>query len=300
MDVKQISNLLSLSDFPVGFGGCRNDGTHFECCEYDLLVMDGKSGETVHRVGDDDLVRIHHHSVDELNGDILYHLQDMNVVNDSQWTLRMLLSKIKEKKEQIAISYARSSLVDAGILANKARDCIKTRDLFAGVWIKCAAYFLTDTIFSLNLKRPSPTHMLEIMRNMKKDKTNQKFSIIHQILGIERSSTSLLSRMVKSTMGFSDMVENNGNSKIMQKKYEYLIENSLLSDCYFYFGYVNRNNVLKVQNKIHRNPEFLHILKIGLDIESDFMVIDSQVTMLMQAINEIREYVKTQSWGGYS
>ncbi len=186
-------------------------------------------------------------------------------------------------------------LVDAGIFANKAKDSIKTNDPFAGIWIKCAAYFLSDAIFSINLKRPSPTHMLEIMRNMKKDKINQKFSIIHQILGIERSSTSLLSRMAKSTIGFSDMVENNGNSAIIQKKYEYLVENSLLSDCYFYFGYVNRNNILKVRNKIHRNPEFIHVLKIGLDIESDSMVVDSQATLLIQTTNEILGDLKTQS-----
>ncbi|MGI0065942.1 MAG: hypothetical protein ACREAT_04170, partial [Nitrosotalea sp.] len=226
--------------------------------------------------------------------DILHHLQDVTVINDNQWTLRMLLSKVKEKKEQIAISHARSCLVDAGIFANKARDSIKIQDPFAGVWIKCAAYFLADAIFSLNLKRPSPTHMLEIMRNMKKDKINQKFSIIHQILGIERSSTSLLSRMVKSTIGFSDMVENNGNSAIIQKKYEYLVENSLLSDCYFYFGYVNRNNVLKVRNKIHHNPEFIHVLKVGLDIESDSTVIDSQATILIQTTNEILRDMKIQ------
>ncbi|HJW20491.1 MAG TPA: hypothetical protein VJ571_08055, partial [Candidatus Nitrosotalea sp.] len=174
MDVKQIPSLLSLSDFSVGFGGCRNDGTNFECCEYDILVMDGQSGESIHRVGDD-LVRIHHHSLDEFDGDILHHLQDVTVINDNQWTLRMLLSKVKEKKEQIAMSHARSCLVDAGIFANKARDSIKTNDPFGGVWIKCAAYFLADAIFSLNLKRPSPTHMLEIMRSMKKDKINQKF-----------------------------------------------------------------------------------------------------------------------------
>ncbi|MDE1817022.1 MAG: hypothetical protein KGH86_07765 [Thaumarchaeota archaeon] len=293
MDVKQIPSLLSLSDFSVGFGGCRNDGTNFECCEYDILVMDGQSGESVHHIGDD-LVRIHHHPLDEFDGNILHHLQDVTVLNDSQWKLRMLLSKIKEKKEQIAMSHARSCLVDAGIFANKARDSIKTNDPFAGIWIKCAAYFLADAIFSLNLKRPSPTHMLEIMRNMKKDKINQKFSIIHQILGIERSSTSLLSRMVKSTIGFSEMVENNGNSEIIQKKYEYLVENSLLSDCYFYLGYVNRDNILKVRNKIHKNPEFIHVLKVGLDIENDQMVIDTQATMLMQSTNEMLADAKIQ------
>ena len=286
MDVKQIPALLSLSDFPVGFGGCRNNGTHFECCEYNITVMDEKSGESVHRI-ENDLVKIHHCSLDDTSSDMLQHLQDMSIISDSQWKLRMLLSKIKEKKKQIAISHARSCLVDTGIFANKARDASKTKDPFAGIWIKCASYSLADAIFCLNLKRPSPTHMLDMMRNMKKDKTNQKFSIIHQILGIERSSTSLLSRMVKSTMGFSDMVENNGNSALVKKKYEYLVENSLLSDCHFYLGYVNRNNVLKIKSQIHKNPEFIHVLKVGMDMENDPAVIDGQATMLLQSTNEI-------------
>ncbi|HEX5458101.1 MAG TPA: hypothetical protein VFX64_06920 [Candidatus Nitrosotalea sp.] len=294
MDVKQIPSMLSLSDLPVGFSGCRNDGTHFECCEYDIITMDGKSGESIHRIADD-FVRIRHYSIDDSSSDTLYHLQDASVIHDNEWKLRMLLSKIKEKKEQLTMSYARSCLVDVGILANKAKDSVKTQDPFSGVWIKCAAYSLADAIFCLNLKRPSPTHMMEIMRNMKTDKINQKFSLIHQILGIERSSTSLLSRMVKSTIGFSDMVENNGSSGIIQKKYEYFVENSLLSDCYFYLGYVNRNNVLKIRNKIHKNPEFIHVLKVGLDIESDYTVIDTQATALMQSTNEILADVKIQS-----
>jgi hypothetical protein len=136
---------------------------------------------------------------------------------------------------------------------------------------------------------------MEMMRNMKKDKVNQTFSTIHQILGIERSSTSLLSRMVKSTVGFSDMVENNGNSEIILKKYDYLVENSLLTDCYFYLGYVNRNIVLKIKNKIHKNPEFIHVLKVGLDIESDPMVIDSQSSSLLQSTNEILGDLKNQT-----
>ncbi len=294
MDIKQIPELLSLSDFPIGFGGCRNDGTHFECCEYNITVMDEKSGESVNRIGDD-FVKIHHCSFNNNDSNTLHNLQDIAILNDEQWKLRILLSKIKEKKEQIATSHARSCLVDAGILANKARDSIKSNDHFAGVWIKCASYSLADAILCLNLKRPSPTHMLEMMRNLKKDDVNQKFSIIHQILGIERSSTSLLSRMVKSTVGFSDMIENNGHSSIINRKYEYLVENSFLSDCYFYLGYVNRNNVIKVKNRLHKNPEFIHVLKIGLDIQNDPMIIDNQAKMVLQSTNEILGTLKNQS-----
>jgi hypothetical protein len=293
MDVKQIPSLLAISDFPIGLGGCRSDGTHFQCCEYNITIMDEKSGESVHRI-ENDFVKVHHCSLNDTSSNTLHQLQNLTIINDDQWKLRMLLSKIKEKKEQIATSHARSCLVDAGILANKARDSIKINDPFAGAWLKCSSYSLADAILCLNLKRPSPTHMLEVIRNMKKDRVNQKFSIIHQILGIERSSTSLLSRMVKSTVGFSDMVENNGYSEIITKKYEYLVDNSLLSDCYFYLGYVNRNNLLRIKNQIHRNPEFIHVLKVGLDLENDHTVIDTQATTLLQSINEILGDLKNQ------
>jgi len=291
MDIDQLANRLSITNFPVGLGGCRSDGNQFDCCEYNLTVLDEKSGESIHNISND-LVKIHHCSIDENSIGILNQLQNLTILNDDQWKLRMLLSKIKEKKKQIALSYARSCLVDAGILANKARDFAKKRDPFCGVWIKCASYFLADAIFCLNLKRPSPTHMLEMMREMKKDKINQNFLIIHQILGIERSSTSLLSRMVKSTIGFSDMTEDNQNSLIIKRKYDFLVKNSLLSDCYFYLGYVNRTNILRVKNQIHRNREFIHVLKVGLDIENDPMVIDKQATTLLQAINEIHPNLK--------
>lgn len=294
MDVKQIPSILSLSDFPVGLGGCRNDGNHFDCCEYNITVMNEKSGESIHRIGDD-LIKVNYCSFNDTTSGTLHQLQNLTIIGDAEWKLRMLLSKIKEKKEQIAISHAKSCLVDTGILTNKARESLKANDPFASIWIKCACYSLADAIFGLNLKRPSPAHMLDIMRSMKKGKINQKFSIIHQILGIERSSTSLLSRMVKSTIGFSDMVENNGNSEIIQKKYDYFVENSLISDCYFYLGYVNRNNILRVKNKIHKNPEFIHVLKVGLDIEQDPAIIESQASTLLQSTHEILGDVKNQS-----
>lgn len=291
MDIKKIPEALSLSQNPVGFGGCRNNDENFECCEYNISVFDGKSGESVHDLSGN-LVKLHHCSLSESNVAVLIQLENLSILQDEQWNLRMLLSKIKEKKEKISNSYTQSCLVDTGIFANKAKEAIKTNDPFAAMWTKCAAYSLADALFSLNSKRPSPTHMLEITRHLKKNDVNQTFSLVHQILGIERASTSVLSRMVKSTIGFSDMVENNGNSIIIRRKYDYLIENSLLSDCYFYLGYVNRNNLTKVKNQIHKNPEYIHLLKVALDIESDHLVIDKQASALLERTNELLTDIK--------
>ena len=287
MDLKTLPEKLSLSHFPVGFGGCRNNGINFQCCEYNITVFDDKREEpSIHEI-DGNLIKLHHGSLSETNDGVLKQFENMKILLDEQWNLRMFLTKIKTKSKQISNSYIQRCLVDAGVCATKARELVKSSDPLAHVWIKCAVYFLADAIFSINSKRSSPTHMLEIMRGFEKNKINQSFSVVHQCLGIERASTSLLSRMVKSTIGFSDMVEKNNHSKIIQQKYDYLVQNSLLSDCYFYLGYINRNNVIKTKDTLHHNLEYMHLLKVAFDTESDPLVVERQAMILLKTTNDL-------------
>jgi hypothetical protein len=292
MDLKILPEKLSISHFPVGLGGCRNSGISFQCCEYNITVFDDKQEESsIHEINGN-VIKLHHGSLSETNVGILKQFENMKIISDEQWKLRMFLTKIKTKSKQISSSYIQNCLVDAGVYATKAKELIKSSDPLAHVWIKCAVYFLADAIFLINLKRPSPTHMLEIMRGFEKNKINQGFSVVHQCLGIERASTSLLSRMVKSTIGFSDMVEKNNHSKIIQQKYDYLVQNVLLSDCYFYLGYINRNNVIKTKDALHRNPEFMHLLKVALDTESDPLVVERQAVTLLKTTNDLLATIK--------
>ena len=292
MDLKTLPEKLSLSHFPVGLGGCRSDGVNFECCEYNIVVFDDKKEyESVHEV-EGELIKLHHGSLSETNSGILRQMQDTKILSDDQWKLGMFLSQIKEKKDKISNSYIQSCLVDAGVYTTKAREGVKTSDPLAPLWLKCGAYFLSDAISLINSKRPSPTHMLDFMRGFEKNRINESLAVVHQCLGIERATTSLLSRMIKSTIGFSDMVEANGHSKIIQKKYDYLLENSLLSDCYFYLGYTNRNNMIKIKDTIHHNLEYMHILKVALDAESDSLVVDRQAVSILKTINEMVSLIK--------
>ena len=292
MDLKTLPEKLSLSHFPVGLGGCRNDGTNFQCCEYNITTFDDKQEEpSIHEI-EGNMIKLHHGSLSETNVDVLIQFEDMKVLVDDKWELQMFLTKIKTKSKQISNSYVQNCLVDAGVYAAKAKELVKSSDPWAHVWIKCAAYFLADAIFSINSKRPSPTHMLETIRGFDQNKINQNFSIVHQCLGIERSSTSLLSRMIKSTIGFSDMVEKNNHSKIIQHKYDYLVQHSLLSDCYFYLGYINRNNIIKTKDTLHRNLGYVHLLKVALDTESDPLIVERQATILLKTTNDLLTSIK--------
>jgi len=291
MDLKNLISKLLISHFPIGLGGCRSDNTNFECCEYNITVFDDKKGESVNEI-DGNMIKIHHGSFSEINSAILRQYENMQIISDEQWKLRMFLTEIKEKQTKISNSYYKSCLVDAGVYATKAKEGVTTSDPLASLWVKCSAYFLADAISLINFKRPSPIHMLESIRGFKKNTINKNFETVHQCLGIERASTSLLNRMLKSTIGFSDMVEANGHSKIIERKYNYLVQNSFLSDCYFYLGYTNRNNIIKIKDSLNRKLDFIHILRVALDIESDPLVVEQQASLLLKTINEILSITK--------
>jgi len=291
MELKNLIPKLLISHFPIGLGGCRSNGINFECCEYNITVFDDKKNESIHEI-DGELIKLHHGSLSETNPAILRQFENMRIISDEQWKLRIFLTGIKEKQTKISNSYTQSCLVDAGICATRAKEGIKTSDPLGPVWVKCSAYFLADAISLINLKRPSPTHMLESIRKFEKNSINKNFEVVHQCLGIERASTSLLHRMLKSTVGFSDMVESNGHSKIIERKYNYLVQNSFLSDCYFFLGYTNRNNIIKIKDSLHKKLDFIHILRVALDTESDPLVIERQSLLLLKTINEILSTIK--------
>lgn len=287
MNIKNFLEKFSLTNFPAGLGGCKNTKHSYDCCEYNITIFDGKKQDDTIEEFENTFVKIHHASLEETSSDSLVQFHDMKIILDEQWELQMLLTKIKEKKEKIFNDYAKNCLFDSLFCLTKSENGIKSSDPFASSWQKCAAFFIADAISLLNSTRPSPAHMLDYIRDFKKNRINEKFSIINQCIGIERATPSLLSRMCKSTVGFSDMIEKNNHSKIIQAKYDYLVQNSLLADCYFYLGYINRNNIMKIKHSIHRKPELIHIIKVGFDIENDSTKVEQNIKLLREASNDL-------------
>lgn len=287
MNVLNLLEKYSLTDFPAGIGGCQNQGTSYDCCEFDVSVFDEKKEPDTIVEFENNLVTIHHCSLSETHSNVLVQLAGMQISNDEKWELRMMLSRIGEKKDEIFQDYMKNCLIDSLFCITKSREGLKNSDPFASCWIKCAAFYLADAIMLHHLVRPSPAHFLQNFRALKNNKVSEKFSIVNECIGIERSTPVLLDRMIKSTVGFSDKIEGNGHSKIIQAKSDYFLKNSLFADCYFYLGYVNRNNIIKIKDSLSKKPELIHILKIALDIENDPSIIEKQATMLYEATNEV-------------
>lgn len=259
--------------------------TTLDCCEYNITIFDDTVQKDQIKTIDGNLVRIHHGTISESSPDVLQKYEGMKILSDPEWSLGIFFSTLKEKQEKIRNSCAKSCLVDAAYFATKAKQSID--DPFSAVWIKCAAYLICDGLVLLDSKQRSPTHMLEFIRKSEKTKKSESFPLMAEILGLERATQSLLERMVKSTIGFSDMTEDNGAGTIIKKKYEYLVANSLLSDCYFYLGYINKNNVISIRDTIHKRQDLIHVLKTALDLEHDQTKLEQQAAHLQKTANTL-------------
>ena len=287
MENKIILDKIPSLEHPVGLGGCRAEKINHVCCDYNVVIFDNTDLDDSIVELENEFVRLHHANLNESRIEVLSQYQNLQIINDPKWELKIFLSKIKEKKESILATYSKKCIIESQVCLAKAKDDLVTSDQVASCWIKCAAYFLIDAILALNGKQNFPVHTLDTIRNLKPSKLNDSISLITECIGLERSTHSLLSRMLKSTQGFSDMVEKNNHSVIIKNKADYLIENSLLSDCYFYLGNVNRNNFFKISNSPKELSEFTHVLKTGFDLENDSVKHESYVNTLNEIANNL-------------
>jgi len=291
MDIEKFIAENRLSNFPIGFGGCRISDSHFDSCSYDVVVFDGKSEPKKITKSGNEFVTIHHASLSETISQKLLQYDNLQIIQDESWDLRMLLSKINKKRSSLFSDFAKNSLIESMFCCQKTKEAIQNSDVFAPCWQKCASYYLADAISSLNHQRSSPSHMLNLLRKLEKSSINEHISVATQTIGIERATPTLLERMLKSTIGFSDLVEKNNHSQIIQQKHDFFVENSMLSDCYFYFGYINKENFIKIKNTLSREQDLIHILKIAFDIESDSNLLLQQSELVQKSCNDILEIV---------
>ena len=291
MNFDELISQNNWQNYPIGLSGCRTTDTSLETCDYDLTVFDDKISNAEIIQHKNELVKIHHGSLSESQSQILIQYDNMQIIQDESWDLRMLLSKIKEKRTLLYKDHGKNSLLESIFCCEKAKKGIKESNIFAPCWQKAASFFLADGILALNQMKSGSCHMLDVMRKFDKNPINEKISVVNETVGIERATPSLLERMMKSAMGFSGMVNDVDSSTLIQKKHDYFISNSMLSDCYFYLGYTTKENFVKLKDSIEKKPDFIHVLKVAFDIESDLNLIEQQANLVHQSSNEILEYI---------
>lgn len=293
MDLQKFVKEQGLSEFPIGLAGCQVSDFNFDSCDYDIVVFDEKPESEKIIKFENNFVMIHHASLSEIQSKKLLQYDNLQIINDESWDLRMLLSKIKEKRSLLFMDFAKNCLIESLFCCQKTKESIQTSDVFAPCWQKCATYYLADAISAINHQRSSPSHMLDLLRKLKKTTINKNISIVTQTVGIERSIPTLLERMLKSTIGFSDLIEKNNYSQIIQQKHDFFVRNSMLSDCYFYLGYINKENFLKIKDNLSQRQDLIYLLKVAFDIEVDENLLEQQSETVQKSANSILEIISS-------
>tara|TARA_B110000014_G_C20005242_1_gene521000 strand:- start:90 stop:968 length:879 start_codon:yes stop_codon:yes gene_type:complete len=266
MNHDEIIKIIGPSNFPLALGGYNSENFDIDCEIYPLVIFDGKNTPDEIIKHGSKLCKISHGNLSETNSEYLVYYENLQIIQDEQWELKMLISKIEKKRNTLFSVSAKNALIESQLAISKAKNALEQDDPFVSCWIKCGIISLVDSILFQNHILPTPVDALSSIRNLKQKSTNQFADKIILETGIERATSSLLSRMLKSTCGFSDMIEKNQNSLIIHKKASYLIQNSLLSDCYLYLNYQNRNNFYKIKNSLNKNSDKIHVLKTAFDL----------------------------------
>ena len=264
------------------------------------------------------LVITRHASLSESDSGRLLQYDAMRVLHDPSWDLRMMLQRIEKRRGALYRDLARNSLLQSMFCCQRAQgsdggtgdrggilDVVDTSvqhdgpespAMFAPCWQKCASLYLADAICALNCKRPSPSHMLEVMRGLPKSPVNAHLSVVSDTMGIERATPTLLGRMASSTAGFADhecvaggAKGGLGSSAAISRKHGYFVSESMMTDCYFYLCYVNKENMSRVSSALHGNPGLFHILRVALDVERDDSLLQKNAAAIQESCRMLLE-----------
>ena len=293
MDLGRVIQKYGL-DAPVGLGGCRAPGDHsFKACAYDLFVFDGMVDrhDTILDEPDGTVV-VRHASLSESDSGRLLQYDGLKVIQDASWEIRTLLLGIKNKRDMLYNDHARNSLIESMFCCQRAAESARRPDVFAPCWQRCASFYLADAICSLNRRRSSPSHMLETLRGLPKSPVNDHLATVMETVGTERATPTLLGRMAGSTTGFSDMVaKRSGYGRMITRKHDFFVREAMLADCYFYLGYINKEMISRARNVLARSPELIHILRVAIDVETDSLLLDKNVKLILGSCRILLEHV---------
>ena len=94
MDYNEFIQSQGLSNFPIGLGGCRTMDYFFDSCDYDIMVFDESSLNDEIISFQDNLITIRHASLSEKNTKKLLQYDNLKILQDDSWNLKIFLSKL--------------------------------------------------------------------------------------------------------------------------------------------------------------------------------------------------------------
>jgi hypothetical protein len=245
--------------------GCRADSPHesYDCCEYDIAILGGNIDDTF----DKKIIQLGNSKLEFLN------FQNQNVNEDIS-----LFNMIELKESNVLVSeypkLDRKKLFNAAgkrrivdSLFNVSKNSSASAELNASLNMKMAAYDLIEGILLMSQTRPMPIHELNQLRQVEvqKDYIKEAIQTCIESLGIERATRTIINRSYKA---LREILKDAYDLELLASKIQYLLNNGLLADCYYYIGKLVCSHLEKKDNLSQMNYHKLN--SIALDLTNDY------------------------------
>jgi hypothetical protein len=245
--------------------GCRADCPHdsYDCCEYDIAILGGNIDNDIDKkiiqLGDSTLEFLNFQN-QNFNEDIsLYNMIELNKSN-------VLVSEYpKLDRKKLFNAAGKRRIVDS--LFNVSKNGSSSAELNASLNLKMAAYDLIEGILLMSETRPMPIHELNQLRQVEvqKDYIKETIQICIECLGIERATRTIINRSYKA---LKEILKDTYDIDLLSSKIQFLQNNGLLADCYYYIGKLVCSHLEKKDNASQMNYHKLN--NIALDLTNDY------------------------------
>jgi hypothetical protein len=174
-------------------------------------------------------------------------------------------STSKTEVKRIFLSAAKRRAVDS--LFNVSKTSTSKSELNLSLNLKMAAYELIEAILLISEIRPMPIHELNQLRQLeiRKDFIKEAIQLCIECIGIERATRTIINR---SFNALKEIFKERYDIALIESKIEFLVEQGLIADCYYYIGRLVCNHLEKKGYAYQLDYQKLN--SIALDLTNDY------------------------------
>jgi hypothetical protein len=267
-----VADYVAALPHPAGLVGCRADGVPHDCCEYDIAVF-GQGKDTVVQAGGHAIELFH------VNMAGAASLGKVEVIKDSpSFALSSMLQSIAPRQKKALAAAGRKSLVSSLFCQQKMKAA--KQQVAAAMWLKMAAYhFVHGTLALAAGARPMPLHELAQVRQaeLSTDAADGVQAAL-ECIGVERAGRPAIARSIEAV---SELKSGDYDRDLMRSKAEYLLEKSMIADCYYYLGRAAAESTAGKNNAFH--SKYGKLVQLSMDLSSDTQQLERLQKSLFRA-----------------
>ena len=253
------------NDLELSLIGCRADSPQdsYDCCEYDIAILGGNTDN----IFDKKIIQLGNNTLEFLN------FQNQRRHNDISLFSMIKLSESntlvpeppKLDRKNLFVAAGKRRIVDS--LFNVSKNSSASEEINSSLNLKIAAYDLIEGILLMSESRSMPIHELNQLRQVEiqKDFVKEAIQTCIECLGIERATRTIINRSYKA---LREILKERYDLELLSSKIQFLLNNGLLADCYYYIGKLVCSHLEKKDNASQINYHKLN--SIALDLTNDY------------------------------